>query len=351
MSLSIGAGWSVGSGFNLGGSSSSAPFNGFGSWTTVASQQFFARSGAYGSNKLLMIGSGSGGAGGYISSTNGTTWGSPTTIDANTNFWSGTYGNQFVALGYNTSNLFTAYRSTDGSTWTSSGNGSYTWQPQRVVYGNGHYVATGIGIGGSNNYYPMYATSSDGVSWVDNRLGAQYQAAYDVNYGNGSFIAVGDNGAGSSIYWITSNNGSSWSGPTIIASTTEATTVAYGNGIWVAFLRNYVDTTCQYVTSTDGTTWSAPTTLSSTAFINTVRYNNGTFVATGTNSGSASNRADNQGTIIYTSSLDGSTWTTPVAISGATPHYIPMDLSYAFGSWQDIGYNNDNYYPGYATSI
>jgi len=333
------------------GGGATEKFNGFGSWNNVLSGQFLARGGAYDSNKLLMIGSGSIG-GGYIASTDGTTWGSPTVIDSNINFQSSTYsGNQFIALGYNVNYQFTAYRSTDGATWSSSGNGSYTWKPDRVVYGNGHYIATGYGVGNpANNYFPMYATSSDGATWTENRLGAKYQLPYDIAYGNGMFIAVGTNGAGQSVAWVTSNNGSTWSGPTAIAPTSEATTIAYGNGVWVAFVRNYSAGSCQYITSTDGATWSSPTTLSSSALMNTVRYVNGNFVATGTTNTGDTARTDVQGTVMYSSSSDGTTWTTPVAVTGASSTYIPMDLTHAFGKWQVIGYNNANYNPGYAIS-
>ena len=124
--------------------------------------------------------------------------------------------------------------SPDGVTWTAQSGlqNSGAFEPARVVFGNGVFVAAGPG--GSS-------VSTDGKTWTD--LGV---LLYDVAFGNGVFVGSAQGGP------VASTDGRTWPATTGSGLLPQANDgVAFGNGVFVANTGGTVST------SPDAIHWTA----------------------------------------------------------------------------------------------
>ncbi len=159
-----------------------------------------------------------------------------------------------------------AMYSMDGVTWTISPTGMpFALQWQRVVYGNGMFVA--IPWGATN-----VAFSVDGMSWAPSPGGLPWADDWvDMTYGNGMFVTVGY-GSSDGAY---SYDGSNWFGSTL-PSNADWNCVAYGNGVFVAIAAY----SSEAAYSGDGIHWTnSPAGMPASAYWQCVTYGNGVFAA------------------------------------------------------------------------
>ena len=294
----------------------------------------------------------------YATSTDGSTWTTPATMNGSTTV-ANMYGvtasssGKFVAVGFNGSNYPVYATSTDGSTWTTPAtmNGSTTAANMYgvTVNSSGKFVA--VGYDGSN--YPVYATSTDGSTWttpatMNGSTTAAYMLGVTVN-SSGKFVAVGyNNDTNKYPVYATSTDGSTWTTPaTMNGSTTAAymygvTVNSSGKFVAVGFNSSYYPV---YATSTDGSTWTTPATMNgSTTAANMygVTVNSsGKFVAVG---------YDGSNYPVYATSTDGSTWTTPATMNGSTTAAYMLGVTVnSSGLFVAVGFNG-SIYPVYAIS-
>jgi hypothetical protein len=109
----------------------------------------------------------------YATSTDGTTWITPTPMNGLAYGYPGATMSSvvysaglWVAVGWDNSNAAVYATSTDGSTWPTparmNGSGTYAQMTSVAVNGSGIFVA----VGTDANDYPVYATSTNGTTWT-----------------------------------------------------------------------------------------------------------------------------------------------------------------------------------------
>ena len=200
------------------------------------------------------------------------------------------YGNgTFVAAGVGNGNYLT---SPDAVSWTSRSPVGNTSDLTKVYYGGSSFLhAEGLTL----------RSSADGVSWSALGTLPSYLYAPNVAYGNGIWVAIStlnaNTGAGTTIA-ASSATGDSWTQRTMPIAAVWRGGLCYGNGRFVAigYQNTTTASTASYAaTSTDGVNWSYMT-LPANGRYSAVAYGNGRFVAI----------ASGQ---VAVSSLDGVTWT------------------------------------------
>ena len=222
-----------------------------------------------------------------------TTWVFATTTAPGSNWQRIVYGNGLwiatTALNTGVNDIAT---SPDGVTWTFRSTGIATgWSG--LGYGNGLFILNGgtsttIGI----------ATSTDGITWTARSSGAPSGGWYDVAYGNGLWVAIA-NTTSTTAGIATSPDGITWTFRTTTAPGGVWRGIAYGNGLWVATALT-TSTSSAIATSSNGTTWTFTTTPASAANWAYVAYGNGVWVAT---------LATTSTTAGIATSSNGTTWT------------------------------------------
>lgn len=187
---------------------------------------------AYGDGKFIAVGD----SGDVAVSTDGFTWTSSTI--ANRNLSAIAYGNNmFVCCGEGY-----AYTSSDGTTWSSEiylGTSNVTG----ICYSGDKWVCV---TDTQTTYY-----SSDASTWTTGSVGTS-DTLHGVSYGNGYYIATGG-GAGGTIYTSTTGTGTRWARyvPSSYQGTNNMMSSAYGNGVWVC-----VAETSHVYTSSNATNWT-----------------------------------------------------------------------------------------------
>ena len=173
----------------------------------------------------------------------------------------------------------------NGTTTTAQMNGV-------TVNSSGLFVAVGQDLTTS---VALYATSTDGSTWttpaaMNGTTLSGVINAVTVNSSN-KFVAVG--GSGTALY-ATSTNGSTWTTPARMNSSAVATdmygvTWSSALGLFVAVGYNtFTPAAGYYATSIDGSTWTTPTAMSGTASMSAIAVNSsGTFVSVGYDSSNA----------------------------------------------------------------
>ena len=172
------------------------------------------------------------------------------------------YGNgKFVAVG----DRGTTITSTDGIHWTVNPTlGEFALNA--AIFANGAFMTVGTDVGDA----PIRATSTDGVNWsVNTQLGQNVSLPNTLAYGNGTYIAAGVGGA-----LVYSTNGTIWSSATQSPYTGESfTSASYGNGVFVAVGAGIIGV------SSDGIHFTVQQ-IASGSF-GSVAFGNGVFVAVG----------------------------------------------------------------------
>ena len=151
-----------------------------------------------------------------------------------------------------------AFRSSDGITWTEAVDTGDAGHWHALAYGAGKYVAVGD---------DCRKVSEDGVAWHDYVKGSEnFQG---VAFGAGKFVAVGNAGL-----HATSSDGITWAkvqnDPTF-NNEGDLGSVAFGNGVFVA------TNCCKVFTSPDGVTWTAK----GDGINGSILFGNGLFVGAG----------------------------------------------------------------------
>jgi len=173
------------------------------------------------------------------------------------------YGNgKFVAVGIGGQIVY----STNGVAWNAATNNGFRISDtniQGVSYGGGKFVAFGSRqvVSGGVTTWNDIVYSSDGIRWTRADTTNFYEAVSSITYGNGKFVAVCKSGRlGYSLDGVT------WSFVTDNAlDGVSFSTAAYGNGRFVV-----VGSSGKTAYSTDGITWTVLVsgTFSSITFAN-----------------------------------------------------------------------------------
>jgi hypothetical protein len=218
----------------------------------------------YGNGKFVAVGIGS-----SAYSEDGITW-YASTLPKVVNWRAITYGaGIFVAISTDTNAAY----STDGRTWTIStlpDSGGYS-----ITYGAGVFVAIIID---SNNGSTIAAYSADGKIWTRSILPAGIRWR-SLSYGNGVFVAVGigiSNSNGANNISAYSRDGKTWSSKNLPASANWISVASDSTGFVAAALGDIA------AYSADGETWTA-TTLPAHINWNCVSFGGGKYVVLGEN--------------------------------------------------------------------
>ena len=230
-----------------------------------------------------------------------------------------------TSIGNNSGNFGSA-ASANGTSWTGpalvvSGSTYMT----RVTWSSYHNLFLAIGTGTSS--YPIYSTSTDGVNWSSAAVVSATAVgniwALTVNSA-GVFAAIMQVAGGVPAY-VTSTNGTTWTAPTSIPGAASgvfyfnATMTVNTSGNFVVTGYNSFDSVPWYAFSADGSSWAAST-LSGSAFSpRSVIWSsyNSLFITIGGTSTS----------LAYSTSANGTTWTTPVAIDGSNNAALILSLA------------------------
>jgi len=209
----------------------------------------------------------------------------PTTVDFSlnislqANFIDAVSGNDYLVALASDRNV-TSY---DGTQWTDSLL-SGTWNPNRLGFGNGYFLAIGDG--------DEVQHSIDGVNWSAYTKPSVADHS-GLAYGNGKWVAVESSGTGA-IY--STNNGINWSSTTLPTSGAWVG-LAHGSGKFVAIAS---DTNTVAVADDDTLTWTTATIPgfqdSTQPLWSDITYGNGRFVAV----------SNDREAVAY--SLDGTNW-------------------------------------------
>jgi hypothetical protein len=295
------------------------------------------------SGKFVAVGYGSPSYPQYATSTDGTTWTAPATMNGSTTvaYMRGVTVNSsglFVAVGENGSNYPVFATSTDGSTWTTPAtmNGSTTVAYMRGVTVNSSGLFVAVGVNASN--YPVYATSTDGSTWTTPATmngSTTFANMWGVAVNSsGLFAAVGYNSTDHGVAAY-SSDGSTWTTPALmdgistlfIVSASQCITVN-SSGLFVA-VGSGTSSAPRAAYSSNGTSWSTPAAMNGSttpATMTGVVYNEttGVFVAVGYGKAVVDGFQYGQNNnAVYATSSNGSTWTTPTLTNGViTPSTV-----------------------------
>jgi hypothetical protein len=153
----------------------------------------------------------------------------------------------------------------------------WTWRNPRpqandlkhIVFGNGRYVAGGVGS--------ALVTSTNGVDWTGTPLGGGCFIT-GLSFGNGIFVAVVQDEITGSPFVCTSSDGVTWT-PRAIPSLDYFSTVMFANGQFHAYGEMLADGMSQRATSTDGMAWNTSPAPGLELFPDSVAHGNGVHVA------------------------------------------------------------------------
>lgn len=159
------------------------------------------------------------------------------------------YGNGvYVAVGSNATDSNAAY-STDGINWIPVNTTVYSIIS--LCYGNGKFIAWAMGIhGNASNSDGFLGSSVDGKSWNFTKLGYYTDGIKsDIIFAENKFVACGR----SKIVEY-STDGINWKSVTVVNYSMSYSKIVYGNGIYACFELN--STQVRYSMSSTGLTGS-----------------------------------------------------------------------------------------------
>lgn len=287
----------------------------------------------------------------YSTSSDGVNWASPAAMPgspavARMSAIAVNSSGLFVATGRNSSNYPVIATSTNGTTWSTPTSivSSVVNEPALAVNSSGLFVLTGY----DTSTRGIFTYSTDGTTWTNgfayfNGSTSVFAVRGITVNSSGRFVAVGSNVSNLSNF-TTSTNGTTWTTPALMngsATVFNAQSVAVNSsGLFIAVGYNG-STNCSYATSSNGTTWTSPTDINvggtipfSTAgrFPIVVNNNSGLFVALYDNSSVYPS---------YLSTYDGTTWSSG-AIATGTVFYMRGATVNSNGLIAAVGYDSSN---------
>ena len=278
---------------------------------------------------LITVVGTSGGDFGTAVSSNGTTWTGPTLEISGDTFmplvtWS-SFHNLFLAIGVNPGpNSYPIYStSSDGVTWSSTSVASAT-----TISNTWALTVNSAGVFAAIVYLPSvgpaYMTSADGITWTTPTVipGATsgvffFNAAITVD-SSGKFVATGYDGFSSIPWRAVSANGSTWAAEPMSGSTLTPRAITWSSfhNLFVAVGGSATGGILGYSTSADGLTWSTPVAITgstSAMQIFSMKVNPaGVFVAVG------QIQVGGDGQPLYMTSTNGTDWSVPTSFNGST---------------------------------
>jgi hypothetical protein len=222
---------------------------------------------------------------GSYTSTNGSTWttaGSGTFPASPLGITAGPTGS-FLATTISSSSSNTAtFTSNTGATWT-AGTFSFTGVAGiQTAFGNGVYVAVGTQFTGPSAYRRRIDTSTNGTTWTSRYAPATtpeyFYAVTFTNLGSGFFIAGGD---GSTRIMYSDSTGTTWTNATISGSLTSAVQEIIDGGASASPRFVAVTNSTAVVTSNDGVNWTVVT-LPAVIYKGQFSFTNGRWLFTDT---------------------------------------------------------------------
>jgi hypothetical protein len=293
-------------------------------------------------------------------SSNGTSWSSPTLTGYSNYFAVGgiavnSSGTIVIVGNTNTPQAAFMYSTNGGSTWTSPAlmgsapNASYMYS---VFYNGSMFVA----LGSNGQYNEASASySTNGTSWSTPTLmggSTTYDvymvgAAYSPSLGIWVSVGCNDyNSSGSTPYVSTSSDGQNWTVPFQVSSTVCALTSV----VWSSTLSKFiavgyasVSGTSQafFTTSTNGTTWSTVTQMPNPNNISVFVYNqgaltigqNGIFICVGANYSQALSTYYP----VFWTSVNGTTWSAPTVIENSVQSELFAAVTNSSGTTVAVG--------------
>jgi len=327
----LGSGITVGAGVDLsaGTTTPPAPAVTFGTPAIMNSGAFISilapNSSDINSSGLITVVGSLGGNSGTAVSSNGTTWTGPSVSISGGAYmpivtWS-SYHNLFLAVGINSSNYPTYSTSSDGVTWSSpavinaTGIGNL-WS--LAVNSAGVFVVIMITNPGGA---AVYSTSTDVTSWTTPASitgitsGVYFQNSSITVNSAGNFVVTGYNAFDSTAWSSFSANGSSWSSQQFSSGfTPRAVTWSSYHNLFVTV--GGISGGLAYSTSTNGTTWTTPVSITgSTSLMQIVSLevnSAGVFVGVG------QLQVSGNGQPLYMTSTNGTDWCVPTSFNGST---------------------------------
>ncbi|RXT04581.1 immunoglobulin-like domain-containing protein [Ammoniphilus sp. CFH 90114] len=199
------------------------------------------------------------------------------------------HADQWIAVGGDT-----IVTSSNGQDWEKVSGLPSNLELQDVTWGNGLYVAVGLGNYSDN----VILTSPDGINWTPSSFTSSLAT---VTWGNQGFIAVGWDGT-----ILTSSNGLSWKKQEAPSTIQESTIFLsrYVNG------RYFIGTHNKLFSSTDGKNWTE--TNVTTRFNTIIETSNGYMAL-----------ASNNTQPIFTS-LDGLNWTQSTSFTFPSSYFTSL---------------------------
>jgi hypothetical protein len=328
MTIEIGAGIQIGGGISV-GAGLLAPAITFGTPAVMNAGAFTSllqpNGTAINSSGLITSVGNNGGNFASAISANGTTWTGPALVVSGNTFmtrvtWS-SYHNLFLAIGTGASSYPIYATSTDGVTWTSATVISATavgniWA--LTVNSAGVFAAIMQMAGG----VPAYVTSADGSTWTTPTSipGAAsgvfyFNAAMTVNT-SGNFVVTGYNSFDSAPWYAYSANGSTWAAAAMPGSGFTPRSIVWSSYHSLFVTIGGISGSLAYSTSTNGTTWTTPTAITGSTgaaqILSLVENPSGVIVGVGQLQVGATSEP------VYLTSTNGVDWSVPTLLNGST---------------------------------
>ena len=331
MAITIGGGIDIGGNITIGTPPPAPPTINFTTPTIMNSGAFVSllqpnASAIDNSGLITVVGSYNGDFGSAVS-TNGTTWTGPTQEITGSTFlthitWS-SYHNYFLAIGVNSSSNAICSTSSDGVTWTTP-----TVISGAIAVGNVHTITVNsAGVFAaimllSSGGVAAYSTSADGSTWTTPTAlpgaasGIFFNTASITVNSSGNFVVTGYDGFDTTPWYSFSATGSSWSTQQMFSSTFQLKAVTWSSYHNLFVTVGNMSGGLGYSTSTNGSTWTTPTLISGSTTLMQIfsltANPAGEFVGVG------QLQVGGIGQPLYMTSANGSNWGTPSLFNGST---------------------------------
>ena len=235
----------------------------------------------------------------------------------------------FVAVGEGDLHIANSSYSTDGYNWSTpvlmtgtSGLGDTAATAVAISTG-GATSGKWIAVGQSSTSGSFFATSNDGISWTSAGAFGSGGAAVDLAVNSsGTFVAISNSG------FSYSTNGTTWSTYTAFTGSVTITAIStdtYGTG-FIAVGYESSGGAPVYTTSSNGTSWTTPVRMNASS---TTAYLQGITVDTATNRYVAVGYDSSNAAIYSYTTSAGSIWQTPARMNSSSTRANIRDVTYS----------------------